>query len=161
MRRLHAGLAATVLALLVGCGGKATAPLPDKINHAWQRTGAVREYTAKNLWKYVDGAADRYVQAGLRHVWTGDYRSPEGKEAVVDLFYMKNQRAAAAVFAGEHPADSLDVGIGDKSLFVTGSLVFVRGPYFVRITAFEQDSTLNRQLLKLGKALDEGLRRKH
>ena len=143
-----------LLILLISCGKQKNAPLPQHVAPDWQRTEEIRQFTPENLWEYIDGGADRYVDAGLRMAWTAGYTDSAGRELTVDVFQMKSPGAARMLFEGEHPVDSLRVAVGENSIFVSGSLTFIRGPYFVRLTAFEEDPALDKKIIELGKALD-------
>ncbi len=161
MKRFGATVIMLFLVAVFGCGKKGKeAPMPadaDLVN--WQRVGEIRTYDPDNLWEYINGAADRFVSAGLERVWTASYRYHGKFEAVVDIFEMKSRNAAEKIFADEHPDETLRVDIGDNSILAGGSLVFIKGKYFVRVVAFEESEEINNALFILGKAIERKIER--
>src|SRR5208283_3605572 len=66
------GYAVTVIltGLLLGCRSKApSAPVDffsDSISApGWVKSGDTRTFAASHLWEYIDGDADKYIQAGV------------------------------------------------------------------------------------------------
>jgi hypothetical protein len=85
-RRLRvASTLVAALALLVGAGASSSrcdAPaldtvLADAVAPGWSRQGPSRGFTADDLWEYVDGDADRYVDLGLSGMRTATYRESD------------------------------------------------------------------------------------
>ena len=67
MRSLEAAMLVAVLASSCGpkSGSKPRTLFPESREvPGWSRTGETRTFEAGNLWQYIDGDADRYVQAG-------------------------------------------------------------------------------------------------
>ena len=73
--------------LLERGAGQAATPFP-RTGEApgWARRGETRVFPAADLWQYIDGAADRYLQAGVERVLTADYRYRDRFDAVVDVY---------------------------------------------------------------------------
>jgi Pyruvate/2-oxoacid:ferredoxin oxidoreductase delta subunit len=94
---------------------------------AWRRTTAVREFAAADLWKYVDGDAERYRRFGVERTWTATYRLPSGAEAVVDVHRFAGD-GARRLFESEPSAGAAAAGVAASSW---------RGACFVRVTAYQ------------------------
>src|ERR1035438_339803 len=56
---------------------------------------------AVDLWKYVDGDAERYLRAGVRRTLTANYRYADTVEAVADIHLMETPQGAASIFESE------------------------------------------------------------
>ncbi|MES2221352.1 MAG: hypothetical protein V4587_10340, partial [Acidobacteriota bacterium] len=58
-----------------GCRKKATNPFPASGQVAgWEKSGSTRTYSASDLWQYIDGGAEQYVNAGVISCVTSDYK---------------------------------------------------------------------------------------
>ena len=154
---------ALAFALLVsfGCGKEhATAsanPFPES-NQAqgWTRTDEIRTFPAAELWKYIDGDAEKYLKAGVESTSTSDYKFHENFEAVVDVYTMSSPAGAKTIFDSE-PSGASTPQVGDAARLYEQSLVFRHGKYLVRIVAYRSSPLLAQGLLDLGKRIDERL----
>ena len=125
---------------------KAAAPaLPDA--EGWTKSGPIRTFDAANLWKYLDGGADKYVNAGLVSTVTAPYHFQAGFDAVADLHMFASSAGAARVLDSEPPAGSLS----------SGSLTFRKGRYLVRLVAYSQGPEVPAALTALARAIERAL----
>ena len=130
---------------------------PDRAA-GWVRTGEARTFAASDLWRYVDGDAERYLRAGVRRTFTAGYRCQDGTEAVADMHEMAAAEGARAIFESESAAGSRPVAIGEAGRLYGQSLTFRRGRYFVRLTAYQDAPGIGDALVRLGTAFDDIIR---
>ena len=123
----------------------------------WTKTGEARSFEAADLWKYVDGDAERYVRAGVRRTMTANYRFVDGLEATADVHLMASPGAAAAMFESEPSAGSHPVALGDAGRSYGQSITFRRGSFFVRLVAYQESGEAEAALMPLGRAIEAGL----
>lgn len=119
----------------------------------WTRVGEPRTFPAGRLWEYIDGDADKYVQAGVRETRTADYRYDEKIEAVADVFVMSDGEGAAKVFESQAAAGSRPVQVGEAARLYQGTLMFRKGRYYVRLIAYEDAPQVPEALTALGKSI--------
>ncbi len=120
----------------------------------WVRTGDTRTFAAADLWKYIDGDADRYLQAGARRVSTTDYKFQNKVDAVVDIYTLGNVEGAGKVFKSETAVDVKAIQLGDDARLSSQSLVFRKGVYLVRIVAYQELAETQQALLQLGRCIE-------
>ncbi len=60
----------------------------------WAKTSDTRTFSAADLWKYIDGDADKYVQAGVVNTLTSDYRLNGKTDATLDVYVMGSTAGA-------------------------------------------------------------------
>jgi hypothetical protein len=153
---------AVLLSLCFGCGtkpGSKTAELFPQTGEVpgWSRAGETRTFQASNLWEYIDGDAERYVQAGVEKTLTTDYRFREKVEAVADIHLMKTADGARKIFESEASAESQRTALGDDARLSKGTLTFRKGSRFVRLVAYQEDREVGNALLDLGRAIEKKL----
>jgi len=118
---------------------KAAALLPESGEAAgWAKLGAAREFAAANLWQYVDGDAERYVQAGVERTLTARYRYQEKIRAVADVHVMRAPEGARRIFDAEPASGSRPLEIGDAGRNYGAVVTFRKGRCFVRVLAHEE-----------------------
>jgi hypothetical protein len=120
----------------------------------WAKTGDVRTFEAADLWKYIDGEAERYLKAGTQRVSTADYKFQNKIEAVVDIYTMADLQGAAKIFDSEPAADAKPVQLGDGARLYGQSLVFHKGPNLVRIVAYEDSAATSQAIVQLGRGIE-------
>ena len=125
----------------------------------WTRAGETRSFEAADLWKYVDGDAERYRRFGVRRTLTLNYRYGETVEAVADIHLMQTPGNAASIFESESSAGSRPVALGDAGRSYGQSLTFRQGPFFVRLVAYQDVPQTERALLSLAQAIERRLAR--
>jgi len=123
----------------------------------WTRSGETRSFEAADLWKYVDGDAERYLRAGVRRTLTANYRYRGGLEAVADIHVLAGAEGAAAIFESESAAGSHSVALGDAGRSYGQSLTFRKGPFFVRLVAFQDVAGVEAALVSLGRGIEARL----
>ena len=148
--------------LLATCSSKTTSnaeqPFPQSGEAAdWAKAGATRTFTAENLWQYVDGDAERYVQAGVVQTLTSDYKFKGRVDAVADIHFMSSAQGPGKLLAAESSEGSKPARIGDEARLFPASLVFRKGRYLVRVVAYEEAPEMGNALMELGQAIDKKL----
>jgi len=138
-----------------GCNRKPAAgasPFPASNEAAgWTKTDEVRTFEAPDLWKYIDGEAERYLKAGAQRVSTANYKFQNKVDAVVDIYTMQNADGAANIFDSEPAGDAKRVLLGDAARLYGQSLVFRKGTALVRIVAYQDVRDIPQAMLELGK----------
>ena len=125
----------------------------------WATTGEIRTFEAADLWKYIDGDAERYLKAGVRRVSTADYKFQNKIDATVDIYNMGNAEGADTIFRAEPTVDGKSIQLGDAARLHNQSLVFRKGRFLVRIVAFEESAETEQALLQLGHGVELRLAR--
>jgi len=144
--------------LLVGCRHQTPAAAVDFFPASnsvpgWVKTSETRSFDAGNLWKYIDGDADKYVQAGVVKTFTSDYCFNGKTDATVDVFVMGNTEGAKKIFDSESADGRQPLTISDAARYAKGSLTFRQGTYFVRLVAYEETPEIAAALTSLARAL--------
>lgn len=162
--RLRSVLAIALCATFFGAAGcnqqstNATVFFPASNEVAsWTKTGDTRTFEAADLWKYIDGEAERYLKAGVQRVSTADYSCQNRIDAVVDIYVMGNTEGAGKILESEPMGDAKSVPLGDAARLYSQSLIFRRGPYLVRIVAYQESAEAQRAMLELGRGVDARL----
>lgn len=161
-RRLLLGLCLALLGT-VGCKrhpADRTNPFPasNEIT-GWTRTGDVRTFAAADLWKYIDGEAERYLKAGVQTASTADYRFGNKLDAVADVYTMKAESGAQEIFDAEHGSGAENAQLGDAAHLFGQSLAFRKGVYLVRVTAYEESAETRTAVLALARGIEQRLAR--
>jgi len=157
-RRLIIPVAMVVLTLGSGCKKAAQDPFPASGAVAgWQKTDATRVFEAKDLWQYIDGDAEHFIQAGVVSTSTADYTYNGNLEAVVDIHTMGGSDGAQKILQTGLTRDAKTVQLGDQGVQYTQSVSFRKGRYVVRIVAYEATPDAPEALMALARGIEQKL----
>jgi len=147
---------------MVGCRSKTASAAVDFFPASnsvpgWVKSSDTRTFDASHLYEYVDGDADKYVQAGVVKMLTSDYRFNSKTDATVDVYVMGNAAGAQKIYDSESAEGSQPLTLGDSGRYAKGSLTFRQGPYFIRAVAFEDSPEIAKGLADLAHAISNRL----
>ena len=123
----------------------------------WQKTTDTRVFAAKDLWQYIDGDSEQYNQAGVVTTSTADYKFQSHLEAVIDVHTMRDAAGATKILEVGHSADAHSVAVGDSGFAYSQSIAFRKGPYLVRIVAYQSSPDAPQALLALAHGVESRL----
>ncbi len=159
-RALLAIVAIAVVALTAGSGCKKSKGDPFPATNAvagWQKTDDTRTFAAKDLWQYIDGDAEHFIQAGVVSTATSDYTYNGQLEAVVDIHTMSKPDGAKQILETGLTRDAKSIQLGDESVQYAQSVSFRKGKYLVRIVAYESTPDTPQALLALAQGVESRL----
>jgi hypothetical protein len=151
-------IAIAALAASVGCKKKTVDPFPPSVAVAgWEKSADTRVYAAKDLWQYIDGDAEQYIAAGVVSTATSDYKYQNQLDAVVDVYTMGDSAGARKILESGGSSGARKVEVGDSGLAYEQSVTFRKGPYLVRIVAYEATPGAQQALLALAHGVEARL----
>jgi len=141
-----------------GCKKNKVDPLPATGAVAgWEKSGDTRIFAAKDLWQYIDGDAEQYLSAGVVSTSTSDYKYKGELEAVVDVYTMGDSTGAKKILETGQTRDAKSAQLGDAGVAYEQSVTFRKGPYLVRIVAYEATPDGPQALLALAHGVEAKL----
>jgi len=151
-------IAIAALAASAGCKKKAVDPMPPSGAVAgWEKSADTRVYAAKDLWQYIDGDAEQYLAAGVVSTSTSDYKYQNQLDAVVDVYTMGDSAGARKILESGGSSGAKNVQVGDAGIAYEQSVTFRKGPYLVRIVAYESTPSAQQALLALAHGVEARL----
>ena len=162
MTQHHVFWAIALLLPLLGCGKKQAAVPRDFFPEnnevpGWSKVGEARTFVAADLWRYIDGDAEKYIHAGEQKTLTASYRFKDSTEATVDIHVMGAADGPRKIMDSESSAESQSVALGDAGRLYEASLIFRSGQYLVRVVAYKSSPEVGKALVELGRTIEEKL----
>jgi hypothetical protein len=112
---------------------------PVKDLAGYSQLGRARTYTKDNLYEHVDGHAEYFISAGFAGLVVYDFIATGSKAAEPDLqaevFDMGKTIQAFGVLVDESGEKPESVSVGDMGFKTSGGVNFIRGRYYVKISA--------------------------
>ncbi|MCF8335996.1 MAG: hypothetical protein K9H65_05275 [Bacteroidales bacterium] len=111
--------------------------------------------TAEELYDYIDGGAELYLNYGFRKLARRIYRFEEENEIKAEIFEMNAPKNAYGVFS--YSKDTANTEIGQGAQYLGGSLIFWQGRYFVSIFTREETNKSKEEVLRMGREISEAI----
>jgi hypothetical protein len=164
MKRLNLFLVGVLVILLPatagvsGCKKKDANPFPASgAVMGWEKTSETRTFEPKDLWQYIDGGSEQFIQAGVVSTTTSDYKYQGQIETVVDVYTMSGPDGAQTILERGQTKDAQNVSLGDEGLQYAQSVSFRKGRYLVRIVAYESSASTPQALMALAHGFEATL----
>jgi hypothetical protein len=120
----------------------------------WAMKETPRSFKPANLYEFIDGAADGYLTYGFQEVATADYaQESSGFQAVIDIYQMQDPLNAFGIYSEERNPEYSFMKIGNEGYSGGTSVNFWSGPYYVKITTFDEKDALKQEMTKLAAAV--------
>jgi len=105
----------------------------------WRFKDSISVFTGENLFSYINGGADIYLEYGFDKVASCKYINPASNYIQVEIYKMTSDTAAFGIFSINSSGKGKSVELGSKAWLYDYYLDFWKGPYFVRCTAGKKD----------------------
>jgi len=164
MKKIHIlSVMGVVLAIVAGCAftgckKKGASPFPPSGSVAgWDKSSETRTFEPKDLWQYIDGDSEQYIQAGVVSTTTSDYKYKGQLEAVVDVYTMSGPEGAQTILERGRTKDASVIAVGDQGLQYAQSVIFRKGAHLVRIVAYQSNAETSNALAALAHGVEANL----
>ena len=122
--------------------------LPEvKEESKWKIMDSATVYTGDDLYRYINGGADIYLEYGFEELAACRYMNYAANNILVDIYKMNDVDAAYGVFTLNSTIKGHPLDLGDMSLLYDYYLDIWKGPYFIRFTANRKDNGMIDTLL--------------
>lgn len=120
----------------------------------WNLKDSTETYFGEDLFMYINGGADLYLEYGFDEVATGRYLNYLSNNILVDIYKMSNNTAAYGIFTLSSTSKGKPMDLGDQSFLYDYYLDLWKGPYFMRFTANKKDNGMIDTLMIFAKNIE-------
>jgi len=128
-----------VLAFVAGAAGTAFAqrPLgdagllpPDGFSGAWKKTGPLKVFTSADLYGYIDGGAEAFLEIGFEQLTVQKYRDG-ANELTVELYRMTEPTAARGIYVARCGKETPDPTLRERQTASRHQILLQRHRYYL------------------------------
>lgn len=113
----------------------------------WKQKGKPLTYHPKNLYEYINGAAELYLSYHSKGLVVAEYQKREGKaEVVVEVYDMGSQKNSFGIYSAERFPQSNFIPLGIEGYTDEGSLNFLVNRFYVKLICFDCGSSSDQYL---------------
>jgi hypothetical protein len=103
----------------------------------WAAISEVMSYNRDNLWEYINGEADQFLDYGFQELMVREF-SRDTTSISVDIYNMENALNAFGIYTIERPENNETLKIGAEAVIAPPSqCLLLKDNYYIKIYAFE------------------------
>jgi hypothetical protein len=121
---------------------------------AWQPDGKPQTFKGEDLFVYINGGAEIYLEYGFIQVLVQDYRNPLGQGMSLEIFEMASPESAFGIFTFKTGPGGTEIDLGDDCRLADYYLNLRKGNFVVTITGLEQETATEEGLLLIARAVE-------
>ena len=126
----------------------------------FRKLGEAHVYTKENLYEHVDGHAEYFISAGFQGLTVTEYIATGSKateaEIQAEVFDMGKSIQAFGVLADESGENPPAVSVGTIGYKTSDGVNFIKGRYYVKISAFNPKTPVIKFAKELADTLSPG-----
>ncbi|MFC2144227.1 DUF6599 family protein [Acidobacteriota bacterium] len=120
----------------------------------WSLVTEPEHYEADNLWEYINGQADFFIDYGFVRVDTAEYQyDQESSSVVLEIYRMGRPQEAFGIFAAERTREDRPLEIGADAYLGTNVLGFWQSEQYVKLTSFDEGPAVEQLLIGLAEEI--------
>jgi hypothetical protein len=124
---------------------------PDIIG--WQKKGTAEIFTPENLYEYIDGAAENFLNYDFKQLAVQNYVNTRGQALSAEIYFHGTAENAFGIYSSEKPVVGNYFELGSQGYAEAGILNFLCSAYYVKLSGFDLGSNDQNILAALGRAL--------
>jgi hypothetical protein len=116
----------------------------------WKSSPAPEYFDPQNLWRYINGQAEMYLDYGFNLVVTSNYISMDKSGSMtIEIYQMQSPHHAFGIYAAERSPDDNFIKMGVQGYLGGNVLNFWKGVYYVKLISFQTSPDTKEVLMKL------------
>jgi len=131
-------------------------PEPGAIE-GWKEDGEPLEYTAENLWEYINGAAENFLAYDFESVIAQGYVSGDGEGLKVEIYKHADPLMAFGIYTQFRSPGVTFYKVGNEGFGDPYSMHFWKGSYYVKVDVFEESEALGVAMKSFASAVAAGI----
>ena len=154
----HITLAMIVLIMIGFTSAVLSAQKPDPAKMfpditGWQKKGTVETFSPENLYQYIDGAAENFINYDFKQLAVQNYANDKGQALSAEIYFHGTAENAFGIYSSEKPLAGNYLELGSQGYAETGILNFVCSAYYVKLSGFELGPDGQNVMTNLGRAM--------
>ena len=156
-KRLFSALVVCLCLVMTASAGLADIEALFPVMDGWEPEGDPEVYSPEDLFEYINGSAEMFVDFNLQEMAFLNYFDDYGRNVLVEVYDHGDLNNAYGMYSQEQPNPANLVEIGVEGYYDTGMLNFYRDNYYVKIQGFDLDDQDEAMLTIVGKIVSQNI----
>jgi len=128
---------------------------PDGFMRTWRRSERVRVFTSGDLYGYIDGGAELFLEFGFEQLtvqpFTSNLRASGSGEVQVEIYRMTDPIAATGIYLMKCGKESTEPSFQERHTINQYQVLFKRDRYFVIVNNVEGEAENRSAMIEFGR----------
>jgi hypothetical protein len=125
----------------------------------WKRVDNPLIYAAENLYDFIDGGAEIFLEYGFQKVISQEYQNKD-LTIIATIYQMDNEVSAFGIFSDNRSARFKNITIGNGGFRTDYSLNFWQYNYYIVVESFQKSPLISDALVKFSKLISRKINQK-
>ncbi len=121
----------------------------------WKIPDPPQIFSPKNLYEYIDGAADLYLSYDFQDLNMAEYRNEQKAAVTIEIYRHKNPTQAFGIYSQERLENAKFLDIGAQAYQEPTVLNFLTGPYYVKMNGYKTGAEDEKIMLTFARKIEE------
>jgi len=129
------------------------------IGEGWLMTDTVQTFREKELYLYIDGGAELFLEYGFRLVMVAEYRKGETSSIILEVYQMNDAPAAFGIYSVRSGDRAGRIDIGTEGCTDSYYIMYWKDNVYVSVTASDSSAECRRGLETIARLADQKISR--
>jgi hypothetical protein len=119
----------------------------------WKQSDEIQIFSPKNLYDYIDGAADLYLKYDFQELKVAEYQNDQKASVTIEVYSHKTPIHAFGIYSQERLSNANYIEVGAQGYSEKGILNFLIADYYVKMSSVDVGSEDQEILLAFAKKI--------
>jgi hypothetical protein len=119
----------------------------------WKRDGDHLIYYSDDLWEYINGAAEGFLDYGVKAVIVQDYLSGSGSGLKIEIYDHQTPLMGFGIYSQHRDTSLQFIDIGAEGFGDEYSIQYWKGRYYIKINVYEAGGALSGTMRRFADAV--------
>ncbi len=124
---------------------------------SWRAASPPAVYDEDDLFVYINGGADIYLEYGFEAVLVQEYERAPGESLTLEIFEMSDACSAFGMYTFKTGDEGKELELGNGGFLESYYLNFWKGRHLVTLTGFEETAGCRSEIDRIAKAVAPGI----
>jgi hypothetical protein len=126
---------------------------------AWETVDKPFIYVGENLYDFINGGAEIFLEYGFRKVISQEYQNGDFT-IITNVYQMMSEISAFGIFSNNRSAKFKNMKIGDGGFQTDYSINFWQANYFIVMESFQKDPLVSEALVRFAELISKKINQK-
>jgi hypothetical protein len=126
----------------------------EGIIEGWSQVDSAGVYKGKDLYLFIDGGADLFLEYGFRQARASEYRNAGGQSLNLEMYEMNDPAGSYGIYSIRSGDKAAPIAIGQGGRLHPYYIMFWKGRYYVSVAASDSTRECRSGLEAVARAVD-------
>lgn len=123
----------------------------------WTLSEEIQVFSPGNLFEYINGAAESYLDYNFKELQAGEYINKSGQSVIVEIYRHETSNHAFGIYSQERSSQGKYLETGAGGYVDPPILNFFKGAYYIKLSVYGQNGRTEEILIQMAARIAGGL----